>query len=76
MKYPPDQRVHHPISRIGQGADGRGADGPGWWDPGLVTAGQAETYLRLRAEAELRRALKLPRYDSPDEGGMPGPLPP
>jgi hypothetical protein len=25
-----------------------------------VTAGQAETYLRLRAEAELRRALKLP----------------
>jgi hypothetical protein len=39
-----------------------------------VTAGQAETYLRLRAEAELRRALKLPRYDPPDEDGMPGPL--
>jgi hypothetical protein len=74
MKYPPDQRVHHPISRIGQGADGRSADGPGWWDPGLVTAGQAETYLRLRAEAELRHAMKLPRYYSPDEHGMPGPL--
>lgn len=41
-----------------------------------MTAGQAETYLRLQAEAELRRALKLPRYDPPDEGGMPGPLPP
>ena len=39
-----------------------------------MTAGQAETYLRLQAEAELRRALKLPRYDPPDEGGMPGPL--
>jgi len=39
-----------------------------------VTAGQAETYLRLRAEAELRRALTLPRFDPPDEDGMPGPL--
>jgi hypothetical protein len=39
-----------------------------------VTAGQAETYLRLRAEAELRRALTLPRIDPPDEDGMPGPL--
>jgi hypothetical protein len=39
-----------------------------------VTAGQAETYLRLRAEAELRRALTLPRVDPPDEDGMPGPL--
>ena len=39
-----------------------------------MTAGQAETYLRLRAEAELRRALTLPRVDPPDEDGMPGPL--
>jgi hypothetical protein len=39
-----------------------------------VTAGQAETYLRLRAEAELRRALTLPRVDPPDEDGLPGPL--
>ena len=39
-----------------------------------MTAGQAETYLRLQAEAELRRALKLPRYDPPDEDGLPGPL--
>ena len=44
------------------------------WHPGLVTAGQAETYLRLRAEAELRRALTLPRVDPPDEDGLPGPL--
>jgi hypothetical protein len=39
-----------------------------------VTAGQAETYLRLRAEAELRRALTLPRFDPPDENRLPGPL--
>ena len=39
-----------------------------------MTAGQAETYLRLRAEAELRHAMKLPRYYSPDEHRMPGPL--
>ena len=39
-----------------------------------MTAGQGETYLRLRAEAELRRALTLPRVDPPDEDGLPGPL--
>jgi hypothetical protein len=39
-----------------------------------VTAGQAETYLRLRAEAELRRALTLPRFDPPGAAGLPGPL--
>lgn len=37
-----------------------------------MTAGQAETYLRLRAEAELRRALTLPRVDPPDQDGLPG----
>jgi hypothetical protein len=42
-----------------------------------ATAGQppdqarAETYLRLRAEAELRRVLALPRDDPPAERGMP-----
>jgi hypothetical protein len=35
---------------------------------------RAELYLRLRAEAELRRALALPRYDPPGEGGLPDPL--
>ncbi len=39
-----------------------------------MIAGQAETYLRLRAEAELRRALTLPRVDPPGEDGLPGPL--
>jgi hypothetical protein len=32
---------------------------------------RAETYLRLRAEAELRRALALPRVDPPAERGVP-----
>ena len=36
--------------------------------------GRAETYLRLRAEAELRRALTLPRYEPQESPGMPGPL--
>ena len=39
-----------------------------------MTAEQAETYLRLRAEAELRRALTLPRYVPPDAAGMPARL--
>ena len=39
-----------------------------------MTAEQAETYLRLRAEAELRRALRLPRYVPPGAAGMPAPL--
>jgi hypothetical protein len=33
------------------------------WHPGGVDAARAETYLRLLAEAELRRALSLPRPD-------------
>ena len=36
--------------------------------------GRAETYLRLRAEAELRRALTLPRYEPPAPPGLPAPL--
>jgi len=36
--------------------------------------GRAETYLRLCAEAELRRALTLPRYEPPALPGLPAPL--
>src|SRR5215470_11338901 len=36
--------------------------------------GRAETYLRLCAEAELRRALTLPRYEPPAPPGLPAPL--
>jgi hypothetical protein len=36
-----------------------------------VTAAKAETYLRLRAEAELRRALALPRYDADESDDTP-----
>ncbi len=35
---------------------------------------RAETYLRLRVEAELRRAAALPRPDPPGERGVPAPL--
>jgi hypothetical protein len=51
--------------------DGRGpakAAGPSPED------GRAETYLRLRAEAELRRALALPRYEPPAPQPLPAPL--
>jgi hypothetical protein len=34
-----------------------------------VDQARTETYLRLRAEAELRRALALPRCDGPEEDG-------
>jgi hypothetical protein len=34
-------------------------------------AERAETYLRLMAESELRRALAYPRYDSPGTPGLP-----
>ena len=51
-----------------------GPNGAWGWDAGFVNAGQAETYLRLRAETELRRALTLPRFDPPDADGLPGPL--
>lgn len=36
--------------------------------------GRAETYLRLCAESELRRALTLPRYEPPAPPGLPAPL--
>ena len=36
--------------------------------------GRAETYLRLCAEAELRRPLALPRYEPPAPPGLPAPL--
>lgn len=39
----------------------------------MVTAGQAETYLRLRAEAELRRALQLPRHEPETPARASGP---
>jgi hypothetical protein len=39
-----------------------------------VTDARAETYLRLRAEAELRRALTLPRYDAAEAPGLPEPV--
>jgi hypothetical protein len=46
------------------GADEAAAAGP------PPSGASTETYLRLRAEAELRRALALPRYDAPEDGGQ------
>jgi hypothetical protein len=44
-------------------------------DPGPPTEhARAESYLRLRAEAELRRVQALPRPAPPAESGLPGPL--
>jgi hypothetical protein len=56
----------------GEGVDPADADGAGT-GPSPNDA-RAETYLRLRAEAELRRALTLPRYEPQESPGMPGPL--
>src|SRR5580700_1649524 len=53
-------RAHQAIARVGT---------PGG---GSVTtpAERADTYLRLMAESELRRALAYPRYDSPGTPGL------
>jgi hypothetical protein len=56
----------------GDGVDPADADGAGT-DPS-PNDGRAETYLRLRAEAELRRALTLPRYEPSVVDFMPGPV--
>ena len=42
--------------------------------PGPADQSRAETYLRLRVEAELRRVQGLPRPDPPGERGVPAPL--
>jgi hypothetical protein len=47
--------------------------GPGH-DPGAPEHARAETYLRLRVEAELRRVQALPRPDPLEERGVPAPL--
>jgi hypothetical protein len=51
--------------------------GPDAAEPGAAgppDRGRAETYLRLRAEAELRRVQALPRPDPPGERSLPAPL--
>ena len=37
----------------------------------MTAAERAETYLRLMAEGELRRALAYPRYEPPEPSGLP-----
>jgi hypothetical protein len=57
----------------GQDGDPGPAEPPEASAPGPPDRARAETYLRLRAEAELRRVQALPRPD-PGEPGMPAPL--
>lgn len=56
----------------GQGRDRANAEPAAAGSP--PDQARAETYLRLRAEAELRRVLALPRDDPPSDRGMPVPL--
>jgi hypothetical protein len=56
----------------GDGADPADADGAGTGPS--PDDGRAETYIRLRAEAELRRALSLPRYEPSVVDHRPGPV--
>jgi hypothetical protein len=47
----------------------------GGTEVGMAADGaRAETYLRLMVEAELRRALSLPRYQPPRPPGLPAPV--
>jgi len=57
----------------GQDGDQGPAEPSGPAAPGPPDHARAETYLRLRVEAELRRVQALPRPD-PGELGMPAPL--
>jgi hypothetical protein len=57
----------------GQDGDRGPAEPPGGAAAGPPDHARAETYLRLRAETELRRVQALPRPD-PGEPGLPGPL--
>ena len=45
---------------------------PGSWaEVGMTAAERAETYLRLMAESELRRALASPQHEAPEPSGLP-----
>jgi hypothetical protein len=58
----------------GQDGDPAAAEQAGPAAAGPPDRGRAETYLRLRAEAELRRVQALPRPDPPGERVLPAPL--
>jgi hypothetical protein len=60
---------------VAPGQDGDpAAAGPAGPPAGPVDHARAETYLRLRVEAELRRVQALPRPDPPGERELPAPL--